>query len=57
MILGALPELMKVHTICAAGKTLAAGMANNWPVNVPNVPLLPVTAAFESVQLALVIVK
>lgn len=49
--------MMNVQTIWAAGKTLAAGMANNCPVNVPNVPLLPVTAELESVQLALVMVK
>lgn len=46
-----------MHTIWAAGKTFAAGMASNCPVNVPKVPLLPVTAEFESVQLAPAIVK
>jgi hypothetical protein len=50
--LGAMPTFVNVQTICAAGKTLAAGMANNCPVKVPNVPELPDTAPFVSVQLA-----
>jgi len=49
-----MPALVKVQVICAAGRTLAAGIASNCPVNVPKVPLLPVTAELASVQLALV---
>ena len=48
---------MKVQLILAAGKTLAAGIAINNPVNVPKDAGLPVTAAFKSVQLAADIVK
>lgn len=43
--------------ICAAGNTLAAGIAINKPVNVPKLAGLPVTAELASVQLALAIVK
>ena len=57
LIFGALPALVKVQLICAAGKTLAAGMANNCPVSVPKDPGLPVTAELASVQLALAMVK
>ena len=57
VIFGALPALVKVQVICAAGSTLAAGMASSRPVSVPKVPTLPVTAELASVQLALVIVN
>ena len=54
---GALPALVNLQMICAAGNTLAAGMAINWPVRLPKVPTLPVTTELASVQLAPVIVK
>lgn len=57
MILGALPALVKTQVIWAAGNTLAAGMVSNWPTKVPKLPLLPVTAEFVSVQLALAMLK
>lgn len=43
--------------ICAAGRTLAALMAINCPVSVPNVAGLPVTTELVSVQLAPAMVK
>ena len=54
---GAFPALVNLQVICAAGKTLAAGMAINWPVNVPKLAGLPVTAELASEQLAPEIVK
>ena len=54
---GALPALVNLHVICAAGKMLAAGMAINWPVSVPKLAGLPVTAELASEQLAPEIVK
>jgi len=46
-----------MQVICAAGKTLAAGIESSCPISVPNVAGLPVTAEFASVQLAPVRVK
>lgn len=56
-MVGVLPALVKVQVIRAAGNTLAEGIAMSWPVSVPNVPTLPVTAELASVQLAPAIVK
>ena len=49
--------MVKMQLICAAGNTLAAGIAINKPVRVPKLPELPVNAELASVQLALAIVK
>jgi hypothetical protein len=56
-ILGAMPALVKVQVICAAGKTFAAGMVSNKPETAPKEAGLPVTAELASVQLAAVKVK
>jgi hypothetical protein len=52
-----LAALVKVQAICAAGKTLAAGIVSNWPTSPPKLAGLPVTAEFASVQLAEEILK
>jgi hypothetical protein len=54
---GALPELVKTHLICAAGKTFAAGIVKSKPVRAPKVAGFPVTAEFVSEQLTLASVK
>ena len=54
---GVMTALVKVQVICAAGKTLAAGMVINRPLNVPKLAGLPVTAELASVQVAVVKVK
>lgn len=46
--------LVKVQVICAAGKTLAAGIVSSRPTRLPNEGGLPVMAALASVQLAVV---
>ena len=51
---GVMTALVKVQVICAAGKTLAAGMVINRPLNVPKLAGLPVTAELASVQVAVV---
>jgi hypothetical protein len=43
--------LVITQVICAAATTRAAGIVTTLPVNVPKVPVLPVTAELESVQL------
>jgi hypothetical protein len=52
-----MPALVKVQVICAAGKTLAAGIFSNCPVSVPNEAGFPVTAELASVQAAPVSAK
>ena len=54
---GALAVLVRLQVICAAARTLAAGMVTVVPANVPKLAGLPVTAALASVQLADVRVK
>lgn len=49
--------LVKVQVICAAAKTLAAGMVSTLPVKLPKLAGFPVTAEFASVQVALDAVK
>ena len=51
---GAITALVKVQVICAAGKTLAAGMVMSKPLSVPKLAGLPVTAELASVQVAVV---
>ena len=46
--------LVKVQVICAAGKTLAAGIVSNNPLSPPKLAGLPVTAEFASVHDAVV---
>ncbi len=57
LIVGALPALVKVQVIWAAGKTFAAGTVMAEPATVPKLPTFPVTAELASVQLAVVKVK
>ena len=52
-----LKVFVKVHEICAAANTLAAGMVSTLPARLPKLPGLPVTAELASVQVALDAVK
>lgn len=55
--LAGLAALVKVQVICAAGKTLAAGMVSTPPLNVPKLAGFLVVAALASAQIAEVAVK
>ena len=57
LMVGALPALVKVQVICAAGNTLAAFTVMAEPATAPKLPTLPVTAELASVQAAVVKVK
>jgi len=57
LMAGALPALVNLQVICAAGNTFAAGTVMAEPATVPKLPTFPVTAELASVQVALVNVK
>ena len=57
LMVGALPALVNLHVICAAGKTLAAFTVMAEPATVPKLAGFPVTAELASVQAAVVKVK
>ena len=51
---GVMTALVNLQVICAAGRTLAAGIVISRPVRVPKLAGLPVTAELASVQVAVV---
>ena len=53
----AFSALVRTQVIFAAATTLAAGIVTTLPAKVPKVPVLPVTAELESVQLTALAVK
>lgn len=56
-IVGALPELVKMQFICAAGTMFAAGIVTDEPAIVANVPVFPVIAELASLHVAVAKVK
>ena len=56
-VLAVLTVLVKMQLICAAAKTLAAGMVSTLPASVPKLAGFPVTAELASVQVAAVAEK
>ena len=55
--LAVLTALVMVHRICAAARTLAAGIVNTLPASEPKLAGFPVIAEFTSAQVAAVALK